>query len=85
MSAHTTTTHEIPTKYTARHATKVVKTDTERGSVNRKVRIHVALICLAGIATVILVELHVTNPIALGFGPAAPSAIQEIFDWIYHL
>jgi hypothetical protein len=78
-------THEMATSYTARHATKPVKIDTERGQVNRKIRIHVCLIFLAGIATVILVELKVTNPIALGFGPAAPSAIQELFDWIYHL
>ena len=80
-----TETHKMATKYTARHATSTVKTDTPQGAVNRKLRIHVCLIVLAGVATVILVELHITNPVALGFGPAAPSAIQEIFDWIYHL
>jgi hypothetical protein len=84
MSAHTKT-HAEATKYVARHTNSVVKIDTERGAVNRKLRIHVALIMLAGLATVILVELHVTSPVVLGFGPAAPSAIQEIFDWIYHL
>jgi hypothetical protein len=84
MSAHTRT-HEEATSYVARHANHTVKTDTERGAVNRKLRIHISLIVLAGIATVILVELHVTSPIALGFGPAAPSALQELFDWIYHL
>jgi hypothetical protein len=84
MSSHSST-HAEATKYIARHANGTVKTDTERGAVNRKLRIHVSLIVLAGIATVILVELHVTSPIALGFGPAAPSALQELFDWIYHL
>jgi hypothetical protein len=77
--------HAEATKYVARHSAGTVKVDTERGAVNRKLRIHVSLIILAGIATVILVELHVTSPIALGFGPAAPSALQELFDWIYHL
>jgi hypothetical protein len=84
MTSHKNT-HAEATKYVARHTNGTVKVDTERGQVNRKLRIHVALIILAGVATVILVELHVTSPIALGFGPAAPSAIQEIFDWIYHL
>jgi len=84
MATHTDT-HKADTKYTARHAHGTVKVDTDQGRVSRKLRIHVSLIILAGIATVILVELHVSNPIALGFGPAAPSAIQELFDWIYHL
>jgi hypothetical protein len=84
MSSHKNT-HAEATKYYARHANGTVKTDTAQGAVNRKLRIHITLIFLAGIATIILVELHVTSPVALGFGPAAPSAIQEIFDWIYHL
>jgi hypothetical protein len=84
MSAHHTT-HAEATKYVARHTNGTVKLDTERGAVNRKLRIHIALIVLASVATIILIELHVTSPVALGFGPAAPSALQEMFDWIYHL
>ncbi len=84
MSTHTDT-HAAASKYIARHTTGIVKIDTETGKVNRKLRIHVALIMLTAIATIILVTCHVTSPIVLGFGPAAPSAIQEIIDWIYHL
>jgi hypothetical protein len=51
----------------------------------RKIRIHVICILVAGTVSTILFALHVGNVEVLGFGPAAPSIAQEIFDRIYRL
>jgi hypothetical protein len=52
---------------------------------SRKLRIHVICILVAGTISTVLYLLHIGNAEVLGFGPAAPSVGQEIFDRIFRL
>ena len=51
----------------------------------RKLRIHLVCILIAGTVSVVLVACHIGSPIMLGYGPAAPSIAQEIFDRMFRL
>ena len=51
----------------------------------RKIRIHVTCILVAGSVSMVLVMCHIAAPAVLGFGPAVPSIAQEIFDRIFRL
>lgn len=51
----------------------------------RKLRIHIICIMVAGAISTTLYILKIGNAEVLGFGPAAPSIAQEIFDRIFRL
>jgi hypothetical protein len=80
MGAHSKTTQ------THRHIDRTPdeSSKTTRDA-QRKIRIHVVCILVAGSVSMILVTLHVAAPAILGFGPAVPSIAQEIFDRIFRL
>lgn len=56
-----------------------------RTDAQRKIRIHVICILIAGTVSTMLFLTKLDNPMVLGFGPAAPSIVQEIFDRIFRL
>ena len=56
-----------------------------RTDAQRKLRIHVVCILIAGTVSTVLYLLHIGNAEVLGFGPAAPSIAQEMFDRIFRL
>lgn len=51
----------------------------------RKLHIHVVCILVAGTVATVLFSLHIGNAMTLGFGPVAPSIVQEMFDRIFRL
>jgi hypothetical protein len=73
---------------TAKSAVAKIQSDPTAKSVadaKRKLRIHLVCITVAGIVSTVLFSLHIGNAMVLGFGPAAPSIAQEIFDRIFRL
>jgi hypothetical protein len=75
------------TKTAKSHVAKVVADPTAKSAADaaRKLHIHIVCIIVAGTASVLLVALHVSSPIVLGYGPIVPSVVQEIMDWIFRL
>ena len=69
------------------HVAKVIADPgaKSRTDAQRKLRIHVICILVAGTVSTVLFLTHLSNPMILGFGPAAPSVAQEIFDRIFRL
>jgi len=81
-------TVETPKTAAARaHIAKIIADPgaKSRTDAQRKLRIHIVCILVAGTVSTILVMCHVAAPEILGFGPAAPSIAQEIFDRIFRL
>lgn len=82
----TVETHKATTAAAA-HVAKVVADPgaKSRTDAQRKLRIHVICILVAGTVSTVLFLTKLDNPMVLGFGPAAPSIVQEIFDRIFRL
>jgi len=59
--------------------------DHTAADARRKMRIHVICILVAGTVSVILVACKIGSPLVLGYGPAAPSIVQELFDRMFRL
>lgn len=72
----------------AKTSVKTAQADATAKSVadaKRKLHIHVICIVVAGTVSTILFQMHIGNPVTLGFGPVAPSIVQEIFDRLFRL
>jgi hypothetical protein len=82
----TVETHKTTTA-AREHVAKIVADPgaKSRTDAQRKLRIHVICILVAGTVSTVLFLTKLDNPMVLGFGPAAPSIVQEIFDRIFRL
>ncbi len=65
--------------------TKTDPTAHSTADAKRKLHIHVTCIIIAGVISTIIFQLHISNASVLGFGPIAPSIVQEVFDRIFRI